>query len=314
GRTVEPGLFWSRRAQSVVIPYLVWSLIYLTVMPALGAEAGVDVHDPRAVLEALVTGSAMYHLYYIVLTLQFYLLFPWWIRWFQGMAPARRWGWTIALALADLIILYADFRWTLHYTSSSKWFLYRDRFLPYYFIYFLFGSTLAAAVVQSGWSRRLARTSVWLGWLAAGAAALYVGIVFALRMRAGWSYASAVSVMQPSYAFYGIAVSLALYVTGRWKREHGNEQDWIHALGRYSFGIYLSHPLILFLLEQNLFASSSHRLWWAETAVLWTLTLALSWMMMAWADRVPVVGWLLGTGQRAPWHRRSVHTGRFLSS
>lgn len=314
GRTVEPGPFLNRRVQSVVVPYLVWSAIYLTVLPALGGATGIDVWNPWAVIEALLTGGAMYHLYYIVLTLQFYLLFPWWIRWFQSLAPKRRQGWTIFLAAAGLVLLYVDFHWTLQYTSSAKWFLYRDRFLAYYFVYFLFGSALGAAVALADPGRRLSRRSVWLGWITAVIAALYVGTVFVVRLKSGWSYAGAVNIMQPSYVFYGIAVSMALYLTGRWKREHGRERGWVHAVGRFSFGIYLSHPLILFLLEQNLFASSSHRFWWAETALLWAMTMVLSWLLMAGTHRVPVLGWLLGSGQKSPWRGRAVPAGRSLSS
>lgn len=155
--------------------------------------------------------------------------------------------------------------------------------------------------------------SVLMGWLAAGAAAVYGVTDFVLRLRAGWSYANAVNVMQPSYAIYGMAVALALYFTGRWKREHGSCEGWIYAVGRYSFGIYLSHPLILFLLEQNLFTMSSHHLWWAEAAVLWSLTLLLSWLLITGADRVPVLGWMLGSGQKAPWHHPPLPSSGSLS-
>ncbi|MBX6396441.1 MAG: acyltransferase, partial [Alicyclobacillaceae bacterium] len=280
---------------------------------ALGADTGIPLWHLPSVLEALLTGSAMYHLYYVVLTLQFYLLFPWWIRWFQSMSGRRRWIWTFLLAGLEFGILYADFRWSLHYTSSSKLFLYRDRFLGYYFVYFLFGSVMAATVLRTGLHRRLRSRNVWAGWLVAGTAAVYVVTTFVLRLRAGWSYANAINVMQPSYAVYGMAVALALYVTGRWKRERGETEGWLHAVGRCSFGIYLSHPLILFLLEQNLFTTSTHHWWWAETAVLWSLTLLLSWLLITWADRIPVLGWMLGSGQKAPWHHPPVHTGGPLS-
>ncbi len=62
------GSFWRRRWGKQLPPYLVWSLIYWFYYHREGELDGLG--------SALLWGSAAVHLYFIVIVLQFYLLYP----------------------------------------------------------------------------------------------------------------------------------------------------------------------------------------------------------------------------------------------
>ena len=83
----EYGKFLRRRFKAVLIPYLLWSTLYI-------------VHDnyfygwqlfpePDYAAEIYFFGLAKYHLYFLVILIWFYLLMPLWIYLMRRMTPAR---------------------------------------------------------------------------------------------------------------------------------------------------------------------------------------------------------------------------------
>jgi len=72
GRPFPLKRFWVRRGIGVLLPYCIWSVVYVWVnMPQHSLVAFIE----KAAFETL-TGGASYQLYYILLTLQFYVLLP----------------------------------------------------------------------------------------------------------------------------------------------------------------------------------------------------------------------------------------------
>src|SRR3989441_10592363 len=64
--------FWAKRSIGVLLPYCIWSIAYTWV--------NTSQHSPAAfaklALFNILTGNASYQLYYILLTLQLYLVLP----------------------------------------------------------------------------------------------------------------------------------------------------------------------------------------------------------------------------------------------
>ncbi|NLG46063.1 acyltransferase [Gordonia sp. (in: high G+C Gram-positive bacteria)] len=69
--------FWRRRMKLVIVPYLVWSALYwvITVM-WVNARLGEVPTSLDELGEQLMWGTAAYHLYFLLVMLQAYLLFP----------------------------------------------------------------------------------------------------------------------------------------------------------------------------------------------------------------------------------------------
>ena len=104
GKRFDLGVFWRKRGVGVVIPYAIWSAIYL-------ALAGLLVSPQRFVttwMPDLLTGDASYQLYYILLTIQFYLLFPL-ILWLLPLFDRYPWRTLIISGAIELVILFVHF-------------------------------------------------------------------------------------------------------------------------------------------------------------------------------------------------------------
>ncbi len=96
-RTSTPDVprYAKRRLQTAVVPYLLWSAVYIAVNFALGT-----VHHLSAghVAKMLLTGTAEFHLYFFVLVLELYVLLPLLMPLFQRRPPF----WTMALGAVVL--------------------------------------------------------------------------------------------------------------------------------------------------------------------------------------------------------------------
>lgn len=71
------GKFIKKRAKTVFIPYLVWSVSYLLLYAVRYHD--FSVFSPLSVVFALFFGTACYQLYFMIILLWFYLLMPLWI-------------------------------------------------------------------------------------------------------------------------------------------------------------------------------------------------------------------------------------------
>lgn len=133
----EYGKFLRRRFKAVLIPYLLWSSLYL-------------VHDnwfygwslfpaPDYAAEIFFFGLAKYHLYFLVILIWFYLLMPLWIFCVRRMTPPR-----LLLLLAAQIAF--DF-WSSYCAGASdnlfmKWRL--NWLVLHYVFIFILGGMLGA--------------------------------------------------------------------------------------------------------------------------------------------------------------------------
>src|SRR5256885_15141712 len=72
GRPFSGKRFWAKRSIGILVPYCIWSIAYTWV--------NTSQHSPAAfaklALLNILTGNASYQLYYILLTLQLYLVLP----------------------------------------------------------------------------------------------------------------------------------------------------------------------------------------------------------------------------------------------
>src|SRR5947209_5962005 len=74
GRTLSARAFWRKRFPFIAIPYLAWSGIYLAfhfwTLPLHGRLSW------STVLWDFATGNSEYHLYFLLVSMQLYLVFP----------------------------------------------------------------------------------------------------------------------------------------------------------------------------------------------------------------------------------------------
>ncbi len=299
GKPFLPGHFWKRRGLGVVLPYVIWSAIYIWVT--------LPPQQPLPFLHILswdlLTGNASYQLYYILLTIQFYLLFPWFLK-FLRLAQRHPWI-TLAISfLLEVITLYVIARYgqttALSGSAAQVVSLLEDRFILVYQFYFVLGALAALYLEQVRAFVLRCQTWILVGVIGAFIA-LELHYAAALEIERA-PISVAVAVLQPIMAFYSLAMIAFLYWQSyRWVNRSAQtgtargRHIW-QTLSNASFGIYLVHPLFL---TPILALSAALRAWPVAVLVIltWTLTAAASVVFCVTLLKIPVLSRLVGREQ-----------------
>lgn len=238
--------FLTKRVWRTALPYLGWSGVYLGVSSYYGMAAPPG--SLGALVEALLLGTAFYHLYFVSVSLQWYAIFP------PVLAAARRlrgrgvW-YAAALAAAGYLGLCAWFTAGDPVPAWAGWLpdalALRDRLLVSYLGYYLLG-TLAGlhGEVVLAWLRR------HLGALLLAVVGCVIYLVVDMITAGPAEYYSTVDVFRPAMFLYGLAMTaLLLALSARLATAGGWLPRWLLLVARHSYAIYLAHPLVLFLVE-----------------------------------------------------------------
>ncbi len=241
-RPARWGRFWVKRYRLIAIPYIIWSAAYLTLsMPVWPILPYVS-----KLLQDLPTGAAWFHLYYLLITMQFYLLMPgflWLIRRFQNHA-----GWLVGVVavMEILLMAYDQYGLLAHpgglnaYTGTEVW---------TYGLYFIIGGVMASRWPEIS------------KWLESHSRAVLGFFVFGIMVMLGFYFGQlqgqvsrvnfADAVLQPAMVVESAAIFLALVRVGIWYQKYWRQPGipW-HArvmkrIADVSFGMYLMHPMIL---------------------------------------------------------------------
>lgn len=241
--------FWSKRAIAVLLPYSIWSIIYtIWNTPSLPPLTML-----KTIILNILTGNASFQLYYILLTIQFYILFPLFLLFLKRIA---RYPWrTLTISfIVEIIMLYVDYQ-TLRLgpagsTGLGKFILlYQDRFVLLYQFYFILGGLTALYLPQvrafiSRHGKEITAGAV------VGLAALLIHYVLQVRVY----QQPATVVLQPIIAFYSLTfIVFAFWLAYLWARSpaqdgHPKGYHIWHTLSDASFGLYLIHALTLDML------------------------------------------------------------------
>ena len=274
-----------RRFLLVGVPYVVWSTIYFVAS---------NLHSPHAdfgqsvlnYLYHLATGSAWYHLYFLLVTMQVYLLMPvilWLVRKARGhhlllLAAA----FAVQLVLNGLYMYWPDTVAVI--VPYAK---------EYFFSYTFFIMLGAVAADHSPALLRWVRGHRgWIGLITLGAAIITVGVFF-IQMAAGMSAYHAGTPMQPIIMFWSIAVALGFLAVGTWwadRRIAGSRfAKGVDIASDRSFGIFLAHPFFIWILlwiGNDWFISVVPKPW--LTLVIYVLVVAGAWGVTEIARRTPL--------------------------
>ncbi len=232
-RPVRPVGFWRRRVPLVAIPYAVWTVIYWMLTPGGRPSLGALGSD-------LLNGNAEYHLYFLVVTIQLYLVFPWLLRLVQRTAGRA----VLALAIVGAVNL-AGLAVLQYAPGRGFWWSHAYELLPTYAMYVLAGCYAAVHFEQlRAWVGNHTRQLL----MVAGAAALVAEAAYVLQLN-GMPPRTANAVLQPAMLASSLAAVIVVYLIGaRWASGVRRSQRSVIIASEISFGVYLAHPLILQLL------------------------------------------------------------------
>lgn len=245
------GPFWRRRFLLVGVPYVVWTVIY-TGLQTLSYDGTSLVFTPPTLRTALrdlglnlATGTAWYHMYFLLVSMQFYLLFPL----FQRLLAATRGRHGRVLAAALVLQVLVD-RW-IHDPAptgiKADLLPYAGSFVGSYVFFLVLGGVVALHRERALAALRRHPVLVVAAVVVTGAAAegWYL-----------WSVATGVNpqfasdVFQPVMLPWVVAVVAGFALLGLvWAGgRDGRSPRWVTWASERSFGVFLVHPVILFVL------------------------------------------------------------------
>ena len=245
------GPFWRRRFLLVGVPYVVWTVIYTGLHAVSYSAAGLTVTppDPDAALRNLAlnlaTGTAWYHLYFLLVSMQFYLLFPLFQRLLVATRGRHRWVLAAAAVLQVLVDLWVHD--PAPTGAKADLLPYAGSFVGSYVFFLVLGGVVALHRERVLEALRCHRVLVVAAVVVTGAAAEGW---YRWAVATGTNPQFASDVFQPVMLPWVVAVvaGFALLGMGWANIRDGRSPRWVTWASERSFGVFLVHPVILFAL------------------------------------------------------------------
>jgi len=293
-----PFRFLKRRAVNVLVPYSFWTIFSILNLHRWGEL------NPGWIRKVVLLGQGYYfHLYFIPLIVQFYLLSPLVFLFYRG----RRLKVFLGVSLACNVVYLAYFELVfLDFLPGTSW-LARwslENIQPTFFAwvgYFILGCFLGRRLEEF---RDWIEESSWWPW----SFSFLLGLGFVLGdyyysvLRTGKLFSPGENFMRPAVFLYSI-VAFAFFWKTAVSFRSGYPAAIFRALGNYSFGIYLTHIFFQNVLKRlwgDLFFSN-----WYGASLACLLVLLLSYGT-TWLLSRDEHGWIL-VGKTV---RRKVFPGR----
>ncbi|HEX6817719.1 MAG TPA: acyltransferase, partial [Ktedonobacterales bacterium] len=329
GKRFNLTLFTRKRFIGVAVPYILWSIIYIlhdahpTAPLALLSLTG---HD-------LIAGTASFQLYYILLTIQFYMLFPVFL-WVLPRLDRHPWVVLGAAAVVQLAILWLDYAYAQRNPFASTPLgvfinTYQNSFVLMYPFYFVLGGICALHLPRiKAFTLRHGKlvASVFAAMLA-----VFVG-AYAYRITLGHEdTVYVISVLQPLMLPYSVAViAFVWWISVRWASapRHARTSRQTQSTGQThetayeaapsaqiaprgsrgwrvladaTFGVYLVHPLFMYWAMDKVVPLLAKGV--PEpvlVALVWTITVAGSSLLSIALMYTPVLSRLVGRAAPLP--------------
>ncbi|MCG7408841.1 acyltransferase [Paenibacillus sp. ACRRX] len=286
-------VFYRNRLKYILLPYAVASVCYFLLVQ-------VTVRHDRDWTEAwgsfgkeLITGSAYTHLYFVFISLQFYVLFPLLLKICQRPAVSP---WIIPAGFLIQWVFVLGNKYEFHIVEKGSISLsYMGMYALGAYIGLHYGriQPWLDSVCNPGIDRysvyRRWNALLWSGWVLASLSHVQIwyitrstGYEFnSLGYEALWcvhTALSAVVLLQTGHLFVRKLPQRSLNVLNR--------------LGQLSFGIYLLHPLWLAGYRKLAWHQGNELLYALYIASGYVLALALSWVVVSWSFKHISWAWI----------------------
>jgi peptidoglycan/LPS O-acetylase OafA/YrhL len=304
GDKLHYGRFMQKRLTDVIVPYIIWSLIYFTLAPR--GWNGFGWQDIPDLGLKLITGKTTSHFWYIIMLIQFYLLFPLFlraIRFVYNRYEAK--GRTIALLISGVVYLVlADqlrniarfMEWLSVPVLTDAFTTYADRNFLYFFFYFVLGAAAGLAVQRwNEWIQRL-RWGYWTVFIVLGLRFIYKLMLEFQKPEGIQITFYTVSLIRPDMILFLIASIMVMYQLAG-KLHNIRVTRLLAWIGGVSYGGYLMHMLMLRYSytpdEQFYVALGLNPV--IRMIITWLLALTLSCVLTWLISRASWGKWVVGT-------------------
>ncbi|SCY22946.1 Peptidoglycan/LPS O-acetylase OafA/YrhL, contains acyltransferase and SGNH-hydrolase domains [Paenibacillus polysaccharolyticus] len=273
--------FYKKRMFYIFVPYVVWSLIYFVIKKLIAGK------EPLAYsvqfVKQLTLGTAHTHLYFFLIILQFYIVFPWILYltrkpWFRKYLP-------LYFIAAQGLFYVLNVKFDFERTGSL---------LPSYLIVIGFGAWMG---LNFEWlmNKMMHLRYVLLVALISGAAiSMYAsGIIKTTLIEWPVLMYSVLFIVRNIFTLSACLVLLVLSekVGTRGRRSEYKVSRFTDSLGKVAFGIFLIHPLVL-MIWRLVLTDDFARHFSLGVVLSFIASLLLSWLCAVGLRRLKW-GWVL---------------------
>lgn len=255
-RNLKYNTFLKKRFSSTLIPYFLWSVVYFLFY----YSRGIYSLSPKMFVENLLLAKMSYHLYFILIITQFYILFPLFLNGYKKLNPHLI---LIVSLVANLLFL--------RYGYST----YSDRFFMSYIFFFSYGCYVAKYI---SYYKKTAIKLKYVFALAYGGVSIYDSYLFYQY----YIWNKPVSTFLTHITWILIMVFGTFFFTGLAigiREKHKRINSTFTTIAQSSYYVYLAHPLVLtisnyLLLKLGIYSITGRTI--LNVVVVYTVTLALS--------------------------------------
>lgn len=228
-KKIEPITFYKKRLLKVFLPYFIWSVLYI-IVNYLAYERPVDF---KSLIYYFSLGKANYHLYYICLILQFYILFPLLIKGFKLFQNP---------IIPSILFIGLNF-YFIRYIKLP----FSDRLFMYYIMFFILGFYLADLKIRDIKIRNI--ISLFITAIYIITVTYYVIETYKVMVKVPLL---SKTLYRHSWWYFSLISILFLYVIANYfgvKIKYLIDNKIINSISKHSFTIYLSHPMFMKILH-----------------------------------------------------------------
>lgn len=246
--------FMKRRCQTVLLPYILWSLLYM--IHYTWTTSDVMIWQSPLVYHFFLFGLASCQLYFLVILMWFYLFMPLWRKLVVMILQSPRLFLPllligqIAFNYYSCYLLKADF-------SSEIINLVLDYRVSYWVLHYIFIFLLGAicAVQYEQFLLWLKKHYIQINVFLFIALSGMLGFYYILLFELGYSPEAAVNTnhqLSPPGVLYTLAVTLFLMLMLENVQLPPALRKVFSLFGEHSYAVYLIHPLVMYYLANYL--------------------------------------------------------------
>ncbi|OAB27127.1 acyltransferase [Paenibacillus macquariensis subsp. defensor] len=238
--------FYGRRLLYIILPYFIASTVYFVYSKYTFGQLNSTPYMELwlELRTALLTGTAYTHLYFVFISIQFYILFPFTLKLLQSKRSIVQWAIPLGIALQWGFVLYN--KYNLHLLNKGS---YAITYLAYYMMgaYIAINFGRIKSWLMNSWGhltdrQKLWTVTLWVSWLAS--AFIHVQLWYYTRTTGDTVDSLWYELIWNVHAMLSALILLhATFVI--YRKLSGRGVALLMRMGELSFGIYLLHPFIL---------------------------------------------------------------------